>query len=78
VFFDEISDIIYRQQKESDNLYKDAVLSNYSHEQLTPLNNFLNNSDILRKNKLKLKNDLKVFHRDALGVINDELSESMN
>ena len=43
----DISDIIIGQQKLSDEIYKDSVLSNYSHEQLTPLNSFLNNSKAL-------------------------------
>ena len=47
MYFRDISEIILKQQSFSDELYKDAVLSNYSHEQLTPLNNFLNNSKIL-------------------------------
>ena len=52
----DISDIVYRQQSQSDKLYSDAVLSNYSHEQLTPLNSFLNNSSILISNLTNLKN----------------------
>lgn len=43
----DISEIILRQQRASDELYKNSVLSNYSHEQLTPLNSFLNNSTVL-------------------------------
>jgi hypothetical protein len=39
--------IVLGQQKISDEIYKDSVLSNYSHEQLTPLNSFLNNSKML-------------------------------
>jgi hypothetical protein len=45
-------------QKLSDELYRDAVLSNYSHEQLTPLNSFLNNSQILYQDLIEVKNDL--------------------
>ena len=59
-------------------MYKDAVLSNYSHEQLTPLNNFLNNSDLLKTNMINLKNDLKVFHSGALTAISQQLNQSMN
>jgi hypothetical protein len=47
------------QQMLSDELYRDAVLSNYSHEQLTPLNSFLNNSQILYQDLIEAKNDLK-------------------
>ncbi len=43
----DISEIILKQKQASDELYKDAVLSNYSHEQMTPLNSFLNNSTTL-------------------------------
>ena len=47
------------QQMLSDELYRDAVLSNYSHEQLTPLNSFLNNSHILHQEMIEAKNDIK-------------------
>ena len=47
------------QQKLSDELYRDAVLSNYSHEQLTPLNSFLNNSHTLHQELIEAKNNLK-------------------
>ena len=43
----DISKIVIMQQKACDEMYKDSVLSNYSHEQLTPLNSFLNNSKML-------------------------------
>ena len=51
----DISDIILGQQKLSDEMYRDVVLSNYSHEQLTPLNSFLNNSQILNSDLKDLK-----------------------
>ena len=47
MFLRDISNVLLLQMQNCDNMYKDAVLSNYSHEQLTPLNNFLNNSKIL-------------------------------
>ena len=47
VYIKDISKIIIMQQKACDEMYRDSVLSNYSHEQLTPLNMFLNNSKIL-------------------------------
>jgi hypothetical protein len=57
----DVSDVVYRQQMLSDRLYRDAVLSNYSHEQLTPLNSFLNNSSILISDLTNLKNVFKQF-----------------
>lgn len=47
MFLRDITNVLLLQMQMSDNMYKDAVLSNYSHEQLTPLNNFLNNSKVL-------------------------------
>ena len=47
VYVKDISKIIIMQQKTCDEMYRDSVLSNYSHEQLTPLNSFLNNSKML-------------------------------
>lgn len=47
VYVKDISEIVILQQRASDEMYKDSVLSNYSHEQLTPLNSFLNNSRTL-------------------------------
>jgi signal transduction histidine kinase len=40
----DISKIVTRLQHQIDSQYQDAVLSNYSHEQLTPLNSILNNA----------------------------------
>jgi signal transduction histidine kinase len=39
--------IIEEILNEIDREYQDAVLSNYSHEQLSPLNSIINNSMIL-------------------------------
>ena len=47
------------QQKICDDIYRDAVLSNYSHEQLTPLNSFLNHSDTLFDDLIKVKEEFK-------------------
>ena len=47
------------QQKLCDEMYRDSVLSNYSHEQLTPLNSFLNNSEALFEDLKRVKEDLK-------------------
>lgn len=55
-----MSEIILKQQEASDRLYKDSVLSNYSHEQLTPLNSFLNNSVTLLSELGSIKNDFNL------------------
>jgi len=39
-------------------MYKDAILSNYSHEQLTPLNSILNNAMLLIEHLSKIKKKL--------------------
>ena len=39
-------------------MYKDAILSNYSHEQLTPLNSILNNAMLLIDYLNKIKKNL--------------------
>ena len=35
----DITDAIISQQNESDGIYQDALHANFSHEQMTPLNN---------------------------------------
>lgn len=40
-------------------MYKDSVLSNYSHEQLTPLNSFLNNSQMLHAEISDISRDMQ-------------------
>ena len=47
-------------QKLSDEMYKDSVLSNYSHEQLTPLNSFLNNSRVLHQDLNDIYKDIDI------------------
>ena len=59
IYVKDISEIVINQQKASDELYKDSVLSNYSHEQLTPLNSFLNNSRTLLQDLTDLSKDIQ-------------------
>lgn len=40
----EITQIVRSQQRFSDKIYQDAIESNYSHEQMTPLNSIIANS----------------------------------
>ena len=50
-------------------MYKDSVLSNYSHEQLTPLNSFLNNSQMLHSEISEITKDMQKKVNDFLGSI---------
>jgi hypothetical protein len=59
IYVKDISEIVINQQRASDELYKDSVLSNYSHEQLTPLNSFLNNSRTLLQDLTDLSKDIQ-------------------
>jgi signal transduction histidine kinase len=59
IYAKDISEIVINQQRASDELYKDSVLSNYSHEQLTPLNSFLNNSRTLLQDLTDLSKDIQ-------------------
>jgi signal transduction histidine kinase len=59
IYVKDISEIVINQQRASDELYKDSVLSNYSHEQLTPLNSFLNNSRTLLQDLNDLSKDIQ-------------------
>ena len=47
-----ITQMICHQQRISDEMYQEAIEANYSHEQMTPLNSILGNSDCIR-NSLK-------------------------
>lgn len=47
-------------------MYKDSVLSNYSHEQLTPLNSFLNNSQMLHNELSEITKDIQKRVQDFL------------
>lgn len=43
----DVSEVVKLQQNLSHHLYQDAVETNYSHEQMTPLNCILNNSKVI-------------------------------
>ena len=43
----DVSNILKYQQKMIDSMYQDAIENNYSHEQMTPLNSILGNSQII-------------------------------
>ncbi len=57
-------------------MYKDSVLSNYSHEQLTPLNSFLNNSQMLHSEISEITKDMQKKVNDFLGSIENIYEES--
>ncbi len=57
----DISSFAHQQKDEIDCMYKDAILSNYSHEQLTPLNSILNNAMILIDYLNIIKKNLSEF-----------------
>jgi signal transduction histidine kinase len=42
-----MNELVENLERQIDSKYQDAVISNYSHEQLTPLNSILNNSLLL-------------------------------
>ena len=59
----EIKDItaaITSQQKKSDLLYQDAIEANYSHEQMNPLNNIVQNSSTVHRMISKLLEESKI------------------
>ena len=43
----DISQIIQLKKKQSEYMYQDAIETNYSHEQMTPLNCILTNSKLV-------------------------------
>jgi len=45
----DVTDIIIKQQRECDKMYLEAIELNYSHEQMTPLNSIIANSNIAFK-----------------------------
>ena len=53
-----IDGLVMRLQDKIDWEYKDAVLSNYSHEQLTPLNTILNNALLMIDQLSKIKQNI--------------------
>ena len=46
-FLRDVSEVVKLQQDLSNLLYQDAIETNYSHEQMTPLNCILNNSKVI-------------------------------
>ena len=60
----DISNFVKLQQESIHSMYKDAVLSNYSHEQLTPLNSILNNAMFLIEQLAKIKKRLNDFKQN--------------
>jgi hypothetical protein len=60
----DLTNIIKSQQKVSDDMYQDAIESNYSHEQMTPLNCILAQSKIVAKRYMEaLKIILEYFRQ---------------
>ena len=43
----DISKLLKAQQDQSDQMYQEAIETNYSHEQMTPLNNILTNAKMM-------------------------------
>lgn len=43
-----VTTMISYQQKVSDEMYQDAIESNFSHEYMTPLNSIINNSKTVK------------------------------
>lgn len=44
-----ITAVIRNQQKKSDQIYQDAIETNFSHEQMNPLNIIITNSNVVNK-----------------------------
>lgn len=63
----DITQIIKNQQKLSDRIYQEAIEANYSHEQMTPLNNILNNSVLLVK-RFRQLHQMNKEHMQMLGI----------
>ena len=53
----DVSEVIELQKDKSHQIYETAMELNYSHEQMTPLNNIINNSKMIIRELKKL--DLK-------------------
>ena len=66
----DLTSIIKSQQRLSDDMYQDAIESNYSHEQMTPLNSILAQSKIVSKRYsegLKLLKEFYLLKKDEKG-----------
>ena len=64
----DISNVVNGQQKMCDKMYEDAIETNYSHEQMTPLNSIINNSK-LAESKIK---DLVLHEQYHNGLLNKQ------
>ena len=62
IFFKDVTALVGMQQDISDKIYQDAIELNYSHEQNTPLNCILNNSQLIKK-ELKTLSSPKDYSR---------------
>jgi hypothetical protein len=60
----DISEFVKLHQESIHSMYKDAVLSNYSHEQLTPLNSILNHSILLVEDLNKINKRINEFQNN--------------
>ena len=59
-------------------MYKDSVLSNYSHEQLTPLNSFLNNSRMLLQELTEIHSDIQIKINSILSSFDSKFIDSIS
>jgi signal transduction histidine kinase len=50
----DISKLLKAQQDQSDQMYQEAIETNYSHEQMTPLNSIIGNSNIVLRRFLEI------------------------
>ena len=79
-----IDDIIKMQKKASDLIYQQAILDNFSHEQMNPLNSILagceyllgslNDLKVLKERKKIGIEDYKMFNADCQNKLKDILS----
>ena len=65
----DVSKIIKNQQHVCDQMYRDAIEANYSHEQITPLNCILANSDIVLRRVHKMVQELQQHQGDGQTLI---------
>ena len=54
VFLQSLTTVLKQQQKKCDEIYQEAIEANYSHEQMTPLNSILGNTEIILDDFKKL------------------------
>lgn len=73
IYFKDVTDLIWLQQTKSDKRYQDAIEANYSHEQMTPLNNILSNAKMLLT---QIKNTMKKGDEKSSRMHYKELRDS--